>query len=440
MSEVLNSGPSRKSEPSNVDEVRIWARFLAAETYGQWAAMTYVCPETVAALGREVDERSGLVGLVGSLGVGKTNALLALYWGKVPGMKDATVDRVLFKWRGEEELFDSLVKGELEPLQGPHEYELYSEFIQEYSLNLFGALESLPKRKKLSCDTEKYLEFVKYRNRCSEVGDHGPIPDIRWAESQVGMSYAKQLRRHAFFEILRLKRVVLIDMPDYSKTDKRRMDRDLSDISLFWNRLVTEGSGAGIVVALQREMFRDHFFLGKMRKVELLPLSPDEMLRAYRLKFDTFEPFGEEALLTLARMSRGIFRRFKNYISLTLDLWTAEGSSDRINSATVRRAVSIERIVEDMELELNALFPKHSELSTVAVRMLLELEETGPQKQSDLAIKFEVKAFEMSRLLNKLEAGGYVRRHRDGTDKIITAINPAERGEPQQLSRAIDKV
>jgi DNA-binding MarR family transcriptional regulator len=185
---------------------------------------------------------------------------------------------------------------------------------------------------------------------------------------------------------------------------------------------------------MQQEMFRDHFFLGKMRKVKLLPLSADEMLRAYRLKFETFEPFTEETLLTLARMSRGIFRRFKNYISLTLDLWTAEGGTGRIDSATVRRAVSIERIAEDMELELNAVFPKHSELSTLAVRMLLELEETGPQKQSDLAINFEMKAFEMTRLLNKLEAGEYVRRHRDRTDKIITAVNPAERESHTQVT------
>jgi hypothetical protein len=185
MSKVRSRGPSRESEPSNVDKVRIWARHVAAETYGQFAAIYYVCPEGVAALGREVDEWSELVGLVESLGTGKTNALLALYWGKVPGMKSDRVDRVLFKWRGEDGLLDSLVKGELEPLQGQHEYELYSEFIQEYSGCLFGALESLPRRKRLSLDTGKYLEFVRYMNGCTKVGDHGPTPDIHWAESQV---------------------------------------------------------------------------------------------------------------------------------------------------------------------------------------------------------------------------------------------------------------
>jgi DNA-binding MarR family transcriptional regulator len=231
----------------------------------------------------------------------------------------------------------------------------------------------------------------------------------------------------AWFDVIEMRRVILIDTPDYSKTDKRRMDRDLTDISRFWNHLATNRGGPSIVVAIQQEMFHDHFFLGKMRKVELVPLSADQMLRAYRLRFDTLEPFAEEALLTLTYMSRGIFRRFKNYISLTLDLWISEGRSGEIDPATVRRAISIERITEDMELELKPLFPKHSELSIMAVRVILNLEENGPQNQSYLATKFEMEAFEMSRLLNKLESVGYVRRHRDGTDKIVEAINPVER-------------
>lgn len=192
--------------------------------------------------------------------------------------------------------------------------------------------------------------------------------------------------------------------------------------------------GPSIVVAIQQEMFRDHFFLGKMRKIELAPLSADQMIRAYRLRFETLEPFAEEALLTLARMSRGVFRRFKNYLSLTLDLWTSEGRSGRIDRATVKRAVPIERIAEDMELELKPHFRSNSESANMAVRVLLDLEETGPQKQGDLATKFEMEPFEMTRLLNKLESLPYVRRRRDGTGNIVTAINPAERRTAERPS------
>ena len=50
MPAVLNGDLGRESEPSVIDRVRIWARHLAAETYGQFAALYYVCPERVAAL------------------------------------------------------------------------------------------------------------------------------------------------------------------------------------------------------------------------------------------------------------------------------------------------------------------------------------------------------------------------------------------------------
>lgn len=77
------------------------------------------------------------------------------------------------------------------------------------------------------------------------------------------------------------------------------------------------------MIAIQKEMFRDHFFLDKMHKIELEPLKLEQMLEAYRKALGTLEPFTRDGLLTLARMSRGISRRFLRYIILTLDLWQA---------------------------------------------------------------------------------------------------------------------
>lgn len=403
-----------ESEPLDIDKVRIWARHLAAETYGQFAAVWYLCPNTVAALAQELNTWSGLVGLVGQQGIGKTSALLALYWGKAPGMKGDMDDRVLFKWRDENALFSSLLEGS---------HELCSEFIPGYARSLFAELNSL--HRKRSRDSDRYLRFIKYVDSSMHDRYDGPSPDIHWAESQVGRAKVTELRREAWLNTFEFKRVILIDTPDYSKTDKRRLDRDLEGIYWFWNNLAHR-CGPSIVVAMQEEMFRGHFFLGKMRKVKLLPLSADQMLRAYRLRFDTFEPFTEEALRLLARMSRGIFRRFKNYISETLDLWASEGSHGRIYRGIVERAVPVERIAEDMELDLKPLFPKHSELCVAAVRVILDLEEEGPQKQTQLTTKFGLKPFETSRLLGKLQSAGHVRRPRAGTDKIVEAINPAQ--------------
>jgi hypothetical protein len=63
-------------------------------------------------------------------------------------------------------------------------------------------------------------------------------------------------------------------------------------------------------VAIQKEMFCDHFFFDKMEKIELEPMQPKDMVEAYQKRFKTYEPFTEDALLTLSRMGRGTFHRF----------------------------------------------------------------------------------------------------------------------------------
>jgi hypothetical protein len=130
-------------------------------------------------------------------------------------------------------------------------------------------------------------------------------------------------------------------------------------------------------------MSRGHFFFDKMEKIELAPLVPGQMVEAYRKRFGDTKPFTEDALLHLARMSRGIFRRFLRYITLTLDASeiVRRESGSPIDSDIVRRAVTTERLAEDMELELAELFPKHSDLRLQAVRLLMLLEESGPARQ-----------------------------------------------------------
>jgi hypothetical protein len=55
---------------------------------------------------------------------------------------------------------------------------------------------------------------------------------------------------------------ILIDTPDYSKTDRRLMAKDLDGIYWLWNTLASSATSAitpNIVLAIQKEMFRDHF-------------------------------------------------------------------------------------------------------------------------------------------------------------------------------------
>jgi hypothetical protein len=59
------------------------------------------------------------------------------------------------------------------------------------------------------------------------------------------------------------------------------------------------------------------------------------MVEAYRKRFKALAPFTEDALFTLARMSREIFRRFLRYITLALQLQEV----DTINTAKLRKFV-----------------------------------------------------------------------------------------------------
>ena len=76
-----------------------------------------------------------------------------------------------------------------------------------------------------------------------------------------------------------------------------------------------------------------------------------------------------------------------------------------------------------MELELEELFPKQSDLRLQAVRLLMRLEESGPRKQTELVEELAMEAYAMSRLLAKLELHGYIARRREGIDKIVSLRN-----------------
>jgi hypothetical protein len=243
----------------------------------------------------------------------------------------------------------------------------------------------------------------------------------------LGRSVVRALQQTSWLNMLRKKKVILIDTPDYSKTDRRLMAKDLDEIYWLWNVVCQpatfeDDARPTMVVAIQKEMFRDHFFFDKMEKVELEPLKPEQMVEAYRKRFKGIEPFAEDALLTLGRMSRGIFRRFLRYITLTLRHWEVNGKGP-IDTTIVKEAVTVERLAEDMERELAELFPKQSDLRLQAVRLLMCLEESGPKKQAELVEEFGLEEYAMSRLLAKLELHRYVVRRREGTDKIVSLRN-----------------
>jgi len=329
--------------------------------------------------------RGGLVAVIGLQGIGKSTALMVLE--ATESVREESDHVVFFKWRKEKELFKSLLDGS---------HEASEAFLKDYGLRL--------------------AEILK---RTEE--DVGPVALDSFMQKKIGRSRTESFRKAVWIHLLRTKKLILIDTPDYSKTDKRAMATDLSDIYWLWNNLArTSEASPNIVVTVQKEMFGSHFFFDKMHKIELEPLEPAQMVQAFHKRFNCTGPFTEDALTTLARMSQGIFRRFQRYIMLSVKAWrTRQSREDRIDVTTVKDAVSVDRLAEDMELELSELYPKHADLRLQAVRALIQLQEQGATTQDQLAEHLGIEPYAMSRLLSKLELHRYVTRERVGSEKIV---------------------
>ena len=79
------------------------------------------------------------------------------------------------------------------------------------------------------------------------------------AEKELGSSISRKLREKAWLSLLCKKHAMLIDTSDYSKTDRRAMATDLQEIYWLWSNLAESNWPPTIVIAIQKEMFPDHF-------------------------------------------------------------------------------------------------------------------------------------------------------------------------------------
>jgi len=421
-------------------EIYSWASQLASESRKSgWVSSWYVWPSAVQEMLHKLETTSGgIFGLVGFQGVGKSSALQAIFRNRVEQADRQRREKgengsvplsrcriVLFKWRREPELSKSLLSGSHEASEG---------FLSEYLPELLERSSTLtrhvtPTRSRLlqelsvlEHETESVTSLLAAMKDPGFYASAAALDEVNRLERKLDKAALKKMREIAWFRMLGQNDTILIDTPDYSKTDRRLMAKDLEGVYWLWNAFASSASSSvspNIVLAIQKEMFRDHFFFDKMVKVELEPLRPEQMVEAYRKRFKSTDPFTEDALVTLARMSRGIFRRYLRYIALTLRHWETN-KTERIDTTIVKEAVTFERLARDMELELVELFPKQSDLRLQAVRLLMHLEECGPRRQTELAGGLGMEGFAVSRLLTKLELHRYVVRRREGADKIVS--------------------
>ena len=170
----------------------------------------------------------GIIGLVGLQGVGKSSALMAIHAGRTllqdqeyrrthasEECPDLGGDIVRFKWRRQPELFPSLLNST---------HEASSSFRREYSRALMMQVKanyplSIPE------ELEKNPERL----------------NSDWAAKMLGRSVVRALQQTSWLNMLRKKKVILIDTPDYSKTDRRLMAKDLDEIYWLWNVVCRAG-------------------------------------------------------------------------------------------------------------------------------------------------------------------------------------------------------
>jgi hypothetical protein len=241
---------------------------------------------------------------------------------------------------------------------------------------------------------------------------------VDYMEGKVGKGRCKDLKRNAVMEYLRSMKFVFIDLPDYTKTDIRFMATDFDEIQELWHRLLQRPDIPGdttIVMTIQKELCQGrHFFLGKFDITELPLLTPQELMQIYKWKFNkSTAPFTEETLEILAKLARGVFRRFQRYCGLTIQAFMADEKEPPITADYAEKAINDDVIFADMELELYERFPAESQRKlAIEILSLLMKKKDVTMRQKEIAESLNKNEMAVSRVMDGLVYGKYVMRER----------------------------
>jgi hypothetical protein len=244
-------------------------------------------------------------------------------------------------------------------------------------------------------------------------------------EKSLGKAKTERVKSKLLSNKLQTAHTILIDLPDYDRNSSREMYKDLTALQSWWENIFTENfegykQNVNLVLFFQKELFHGHFFIGKLDTYELKPLTPDELTEYFKKTFGNYAPFTEEAIKEIGMLSRGIFRRFKKYIRICLDHYF-DNTITQVTRENVNNWISLDEIIKDMELELMTIFPKETENRILSVKLLRLLREKGPLSQSKIAEEiFGGATMRTSRVVDKLESRGYIKRERSGKEKIVS--------------------
>ena len=367
-----------------------WCSKLTADASGEYHTSDYVWPEVIKKTLNNAQRQNGaMFGIIGLQGTGKSSAFLALTVALCeifPTAKFHGTDMnpvVNFEWPNDADWREAV----WEQAGDAAEYALLALIDGEAD--------------------EMRDSDTAFRERVKRQYKNGSWNNIE-KSALLSTKQKTELRNEIIDEILQQSKVILIDMPDYPKKDMRLLNRDIGGLRALWMETRRLGGERCFIFFFQKELFGPHMFYNKMNMDELKPFTPEELVEAYKKKFNETAPFDEAALLEIARMSQGVFRRYKRYIALCLDAFKRE-QAVVISLDDVRKVITIDQLIADMQLQLAEVF-RNNEHRALAVRLIEYVRLHPDRNQTQVAEALEIDEPTVSHLSNKLQEHGYIKK------------------------------
>lgn len=217
-------------------------------------------------------------------------------------------------------------------------------------------------------------------------------------------------------------RTIIIEFPDYSKNSHTQVTRDFNRIEemIKYNKgfNLSRKLNYNILLVWQQELPLDfHFHIGKWYAKYIRHFTPETLVKHVMRLYPEQVIFTDDALQTCAFLAQGNLRSFKRYLSKCIE--RRPYGSNQITSDNVRQWITIEDIAIEWRRKLSTVFPKSEYKLELAVDILTSI-RIKPIYQSEVcSVYFDNDKVQTSKFLGSLEEKRFIKRKRDGKEKIV---------------------
>jgi hypothetical protein len=404
-------------EQCDVDSIRLWAKHTRAEDGYDQDQESLSSPEREAIAEDLKKFDSYLIAVEALQGGGKTDLLHKL--------AEEEKHRLYIAWEGKESFYRKFEEKLNFPTKEEDD-ELYVYALTEIFDKYCGGIPvwGNPIWNKIKLPNRQ-LQALLHWCKTEEL-EIDALPTIMLLLKAFGLSEkdSREFVRRIIRSWIAELNAILFDLRDYDKLELSKYNRDIAELETLYKELTSDKklhSTVNIVIALQKELPKTNYLFGKAEKYNLKPENPRRLIAYYKLLFHCeTKPFTEEALFAVAQLSRGIWRRWKEYLNICLRQFQTE-ARDVITIQDVNKWITNDRIYVDWEYQLSSLFERNKpEQIYKAIQVIRYLQEHGEVEQQKLAEEiFDAEGenhnagkIVCSRMLDTMEAHGYIRRER----------------------------